>query len=50
MPIVVRVVTDEEFADWLAKTKATAARDNADTLAKATAARDNADTLASARN
>jgi cytochrome c oxidase subunit 2 len=39
MPIVVRVVTDEEFADWLAKTKP-----------KPSAARDDAGQVASAHN
>jgi cytochrome c oxidase subunit 2 len=39
MPIVVRVVTEEEFADWLTKTKP-----------KANAARDDAGEVASARN
>src|SRR3990170_5574203 len=33
MPIAVRVVSDEEFADWLTKTKATASRENAGKVA-----------------
>ena len=33
MPIAVRVVSDEEFADWLAKTKSTASRENAGKVA-----------------
>ena len=35
MPIAIHVVTDEEFADWLAKTKASASRDGADKVAAA---------------
>jgi cytochrome c oxidase subunit II len=35
MPIAVRVVTDEEFADWLAKHKAAAALDDASRVATA---------------
>lgn len=33
MPIVVRVVSDQEYADWLAKTKATAEREDANQVA-----------------
>jgi cytochrome c oxidase subunit 2 len=33
MPIAVRVVSEAEFADWLAKTKASAARDDAEKVA-----------------
>ncbi|HYH69720.1 MAG TPA: cytochrome c oxidase subunit II, partial [Methyloceanibacter sp.] len=40
MPITVRVVTDEEFADWLAKTKA-AANDTGDTSKLAAAGKQN---------
>ena len=35
MPIAVRVVSEAEFADWLAKTKATASRGDASQLAAA---------------
>ena len=35
MPIAVRVVSEAEFADWLAKTKASAARDDAKKVAAA---------------
>jgi cytochrome c oxidase subunit 2 len=35
MPIAVRVVSEAEFADWLAKTKASAARDGAEKVAAA---------------
>jgi len=35
MPIAVRVVSEAEFADWLAKTKASAARDDAEKVAAA---------------
>ncbi len=35
MPIAVRVVSEEEFADWLAKNKASAARDGASKVAQA---------------
>jgi cytochrome c oxidase subunit 2 len=35
MPIAVRVVSEAEFADWLAKTKATASRDDASKVAAA---------------
>lgn len=35
MPIAIRVVTDEEFADWLAKAKAAASRDDAKRVAVA---------------
>jgi cytochrome c oxidase subunit II len=35
MPIAIHVVSDEEFADWLAKTKASASRDDASKLAAA---------------
>ena len=35
MPIAVRVVSEQEFADWLAKTKASASRDDASKVATA---------------
>jgi cytochrome c oxidase subunit II len=35
MPIAVRVVSEADFADWLAKTKASAARDDATAIAAA---------------
>jgi len=35
MPIAVHVVSEAEYADWLAKTKATAARDDANQVAAA---------------
>jgi cytochrome c oxidase subunit 2 len=35
MPIAIRVVSESEFADWLAKTKASAARDDDDKVAAA---------------
>ena len=38
MPIAVRVVSEAEFADWLAKTKPSAARDDAEDDAKKVAA------------
>ena len=40
MPITIRVVTDEEFADWLEKTKA-AANDTGDTSKLAAAGKQN---------
>ena len=33
MPIAVRVVSEAEFADWLAKNKASASRENANKVA-----------------
>ena len=35
MPIAVRVVSEAEFADWLAKTKASASRNDGSKLAAA---------------
>jgi heme/copper-type cytochrome/quinol oxidase subunit 2 len=35
MPIAIHVVSDEEFADWLAKQKSSASRDEAGKVATA---------------